>query len=379
LAEKSYLWETTTGTGDSDVSGYDDNTLFQIFRSLFCRTSNLGGVTPDFQNELAVSGTSSPLSVNTGFALVYGIPYSNSAGLGVTVPTPAVSTRIDRIVLRASWSAETVRITRIAGTEGAGAPSLTQTAGTTWDIPLAQASITTGGIITLTDQREWLIAVGDLTIDSTKLAAHAVTVGKQAQAAADTMLGNFTGSTADITATAVATILAQYVHEATSKASPVSSDEILLVDTEASNVLKKTTFAAVASVTTGTFTPALAGSVSSAGITYSAQSGTYAKIGSLVLYTVAVALSSKGTASGNLTITNLPYTANASGSFWTSVAWQTSSPTFVNMMAVVVNLSTTIALRAIASASTNLAGDPLTAAEIDNGTEFIFSGWYITT
>lgn len=142
------------------------------------RTANLGGVFPDVLNELAVTGTSSPVSTNTGQALVYGVPYFNSTAVTTVIATPAALTRIDRIVLRASWAAQTVRITRIAGTEGAGAPAMTQTPGTTWDIPLATVSITTGGVITVTDAREWVVGVGDLTIDSTKLASNAVTTAK---------------------------------------------------------------------------------------------------------------------------------------------------------------------------------------------------------
>jgi hypothetical protein len=70
---------------------------------------------------------------------------------------PTGATRIDRIVLRASWAAQTVRITRIAGVENDDAPALTQTPGTTYDIPLAQVSITTGGVITITDERVFCV------------------------------------------------------------------------------------------------------------------------------------------------------------------------------------------------------------------------------
>lgn len=177
MAEKSILWDTNA-TGDGTGTGYTETDMIQLFRSLFTRTSNMGGVVPDFLNELAVSGTSSPVAVNTGAGLCYGIPYWNTASVNVTIATPAVSTRVDRIVLRADWTAQTVRITRIAGTEGAGAPAMTQSAGTTWDVPLATVSITTGGVITVTDAREWLLGTGDLTIDSTKLATDAVTTAK---------------------------------------------------------------------------------------------------------------------------------------------------------------------------------------------------------
>lgn len=184
MAESSILWETS-GTGDGTGTGYTDEQMFQLFRML-CPSSNRGGVAPDVLNELAVTGTASPVAVNTGSAIVYGIPYFNSASENVAIPTPAVSTRIDRIVLRASWAAQTVRITRIAGTEGAGAPSLTQNAGTTWDIPLAQASITTGGVITVTDQREWLGLVGDGMVTLAKMANLAVDTGQLVDEAVST-------------------------------------------------------------------------------------------------------------------------------------------------------------------------------------------------
>ena len=116
------------------------------------------GVLYGIGNNLAVTGAASPVAVNTGSALVYGIWYENDASANVTIPTPASNPRIDRVVLRASWSAQTVRITRIAGTEAASptAPALTQTANTTWDIPLYQVRITTGGAITLTDERAYV-------------------------------------------------------------------------------------------------------------------------------------------------------------------------------------------------------------------------------
>ena len=177
MAEKSLLWDTN-GTGDGTGTGYTETDMIQLFRSLFTRSSNMGGVVPDYLNELAVSGTSSPVSINTGAGLCYGIPYWNTASVTVAIATPAVSTRVDRIVLRADWTAQTVRITRIAGTEGAGTPAMTQSAGTTWDVPLATVSITTGGVITVTDAREWLLGTGDATIDSTKLATDAVTTAK---------------------------------------------------------------------------------------------------------------------------------------------------------------------------------------------------------
>lgn len=108
-------------------------------------------------NELAVTGTTSPVSVASGVAWVYGTWYQNDSALNVTVATPVTNPRIDRIILRYSSAAQTVRITRLAGTEAASptAPALTQNS-TTYEVSLAQARITTGGVITVTDERAWV-------------------------------------------------------------------------------------------------------------------------------------------------------------------------------------------------------------------------------
>lgn len=155
MAERSIAW-TTNATGDGTSGGYSAANWQNMNLKMFITNPATEGVLYGVGNNLATAGASSPVAVNTGSALVYGIWYENDASVNVTIPTPASSTRVDVIVLRASWAAQTVRITRIAGTEGGGAPALTQTANTTWDIPLANVSITTGGVITLTDRRTWV-------------------------------------------------------------------------------------------------------------------------------------------------------------------------------------------------------------------------------
>lgn len=156
MAERSQFWSTgTTGDGTTTIS---EAQTIEFFRDVIAPYSGSGpsvtqGVLHNVMGRLAVSGVASPISVAAGAALVEGFYYKNDASLNVTVPTPVGATRIDLIVLRADHSARTVRITRIEGTPGAGAPSMTQVAGTTWDVPLAQVTITTGGNITLVDQR----------------------------------------------------------------------------------------------------------------------------------------------------------------------------------------------------------------------------------
>ena len=223
MTEQSLFW-TTNDTGDGVESGYTATQWFSLWRALYTgHTVNAGGVAPNYANQLAVSGTTSPITVATGAALVYGIPFFNDAALTVAIPTPVSQTRIDRIVVRAIWSAQTVRIIRIAGTEGAGTPpNLVQSAGDTWDIPLATVSITAGGSITVTDAREYvqMVAPGgvvaslltDNAVTTAKVANSAVTNAKLADMTQTTIkgraVGSGTGAPTDLTAAQVVALIA---------------------------------------------------------------------------------------------------------------------------------------------------------------------------
>jgi hypothetical protein len=57
----------------------------------------------------------------------------------------------------------------------------------------------------------------------------------------------------------------------------------------------------------GTWTPAITFGGGNTGVTYSAQSGNYTKIGNLVTITCYLVLTSKGTSTGNVKITGLPF------------------------------------------------------------------------
>ncbi len=111
-------------------------------------------------NTLAVSGTSSPVDIATGAAIVNGKLFRVTAAETEAVATPVGGTRIDRIVLKIDYTAtpETATIERVAGSVGGSAPSLAalQVDGTQWCVSLAQCSITTGGVITVTDERTYL-------------------------------------------------------------------------------------------------------------------------------------------------------------------------------------------------------------------------------
>lgn len=112
-------------------------------------------------NELAVSGTATPISIASGEAWVYGAWYQNDAATTQAVSTPATNPRIDRLILRYDSTAQTVRIALLAGTAAASPvpPTLTQTA-STFEVSLAQVAITTGGVITVTSERGFITDPG---------------------------------------------------------------------------------------------------------------------------------------------------------------------------------------------------------------------------
>ncbi len=152
LVESSRLW-TTGGAGDG-ASTYTRDNMAEMFRNMLLADFTTQGVL----NGLAVSGSASPLTLATGAACVYGFLYFATTGGNLpAITTPAVGTTGGRVSLRADWTAQTVRAVCVRNTDGVSAiPALTQTAGTTWDIPLATFTITTGGVITLTDARAFV-------------------------------------------------------------------------------------------------------------------------------------------------------------------------------------------------------------------------------
>lgn len=157
MAESSRVWDST-GVGDGPAAGYTELQTEELFRDLF--TGDLyttNGVFPGVGSELAASGTATPVSVASGVGMVYGIYYQNTSAATVAVTSPSVGTTGLRVNLRADWAAQTVRTVVVKNTDGTStAPALTQTPGTTYDIPLATGTITTGGTIALTDARSFV-------------------------------------------------------------------------------------------------------------------------------------------------------------------------------------------------------------------------------
>lgn len=157
MSEFSAPWDGTS-LGDASSAPYDGSIEFalwvQIWSNIMNQSVDTNGVLMGALNGLQATGAATPVAINTGYAIVNGTIYQNTTTVSTTIPTPVTSTRIDRMVLRKDWGLGTVRITRIAGVEGGSAPAITQVSGTTWDAKLFQISITTGGVITLTDERQ---------------------------------------------------------------------------------------------------------------------------------------------------------------------------------------------------------------------------------
>lgn len=155
MTQSSIFWDTSGAVGDG-ASAYTQAQLVAWLRRTFLNDNTVEGVLAGYANELEVTGSSSPVAVNTGAAVVYGFPYENDASVNVTVATPTVGTTGHRVVLRVNWSAQTVRIALLSSADGtASIPAVTQSANTTWEISLATLTITTGGVITVTDDRSY--------------------------------------------------------------------------------------------------------------------------------------------------------------------------------------------------------------------------------
>jgi hypothetical protein len=85
---------------------------------------------------------------------VRGLFYFNDADITLAVSTPVVGTTGGRVILRADYTAATIRLAVKQNTDGVAAiPALTQIANDIWEIGLSEFTVTTGGVITVTDNR----------------------------------------------------------------------------------------------------------------------------------------------------------------------------------------------------------------------------------
>ncbi len=180
MSEMSYLW-TTGGAGDGAIP-YTRADWANITKVMSAMLS-AEGVAVDYGESLSPypNGLNS-VQIGTGGAVVDGKPYNNTARVNITIPSAvgAGNSRIDRVVLRADWAAQTVRLTRIAGTDAANptVPGIAQNSGATYDIALCQVRVDTSGNCTITDERARSqignTGIKALAISSSQIAAGAV-------------------------------------------------------------------------------------------------------------------------------------------------------------------------------------------------------------
>lgn len=118
----------------------------------------------------------------------------------------------------------------------------------------------------------------------------------------------------------------------------------------------------------GTFTPVLTFGGASVGITYSAQTGRYTRIGRMVMYEVRLTLSSKGSSTGSATITGLPFAAGSrayAAAYIASMAVGVSNP--------MVEIDTTTLFLVNVASGTVAA---ITNSDFTNTTTFQLTGTY---
>jgi hypothetical protein len=147
MTEISYVWPP--GVGDASAEPYDVDEFREYINMMFGLSAN-GFVVPGYGNELAITA-SSPASavvhVGTGALMLKGARYVNDADIAFTIAANASGNpRIDTIVARIDWSAQTVRMAVVAGTPAA-VPSPTAPVtnfGVTWEYVLGHVWVANG-------------------------------------------------------------------------------------------------------------------------------------------------------------------------------------------------------------------------------------------
>jgi len=159
MTQKSYGWTTSAaGDGATTYTRVDKQHWDNILAAC---GGGINGAAPGYLNKLGMLSTAAnQVTIDTGGAIVDGKPYRNDASVAITIPSAVGggNTRIDTIALECDWTAQTVRLVRVAGVDAGSPtpPSLTQTSGTLYQIRLWDVTVNTSGTITVTtDSRAW--------------------------------------------------------------------------------------------------------------------------------------------------------------------------------------------------------------------------------
>ena len=167
MTEKSYFYQHGTG-GDSVYSPYNrvEFNAFMMSRSVGNETGMF--VIPNYLDDLKVitGGTLvSSIVVSAGATIINGVLYKSDSPININIPRTVSITypRIDYIVLRVDYVAQTVRVVRLEGDESTTitAPDLTQIAGSVWEELIAwiyvDPTTETVDIADIFDNRQFLM------------------------------------------------------------------------------------------------------------------------------------------------------------------------------------------------------------------------------
>ena len=123
----------------------------------------------------------------------------------------------------------------------------------------------------------------------------------------------------------------------------------------------------------GTWTPTWTASGSNPTVTYTAQGGTYTKIGAVVYFTCRITVNTVSGGSGVLRLSGLPYSANAGAVGFYPAAqvgykngWSTNGPDYGRVVGNFIEIYK----------SNNTSETTITPANLTAGTDFIMSGVY---
>jgi len=144
MAETSLPWAGLISEGAAgDAGGYSDAAFASLFSALIEeRTGVIGGLVVK-----AASPAGAKVVVTAGKAIVKGRLYVLDADTELTISAnTSGNNRIDRVVVRADYAAQTIRAVVKTGTPAGrpSAPSLTQSAGVLWELSLATVDADNG-------------------------------------------------------------------------------------------------------------------------------------------------------------------------------------------------------------------------------------------
>lgn len=132
---------------------YSMGVMDNMVRAIMGWPGDDAGVIAGAENGLASSTVGGSVRIASGYAHIHGMIYWNDANVDFTPTTPSVGTTRKRVVLRKEWDdpvsgSISVELALLEGTDGSTSlPSLTQTDGTRWEIPICYFDVSTGGAI----------------------------------------------------------------------------------------------------------------------------------------------------------------------------------------------------------------------------------------